>query len=193
MKVLLYISIFSLIVFLYIIFRFLIQRLSLALKLKKFAKKNSYNCKIVNPLFFIPLNFSNNGLVLIETDSTIYNIRVFGILRKHCEVHFWNIKEYSIKKYYSKLQILASIPLGHQSCHRRKTKGFNPVNIKINSNYKLSVPVFLFSPTNNLIRITQTQENQLKQLKAGDRIDNIIFADTSYLFWYISNREKREF
>lgn len=115
MKVLLYISIFSLIVFLYIIFRFLIQRLSLALKLKKFAKKNSYNCKIVNPLFFIPLNFSNNGLVSIETDSTIYNIKVFGILRKHCEVHFWNINEYSIKKYYLVKQFIASTPLGQKN------------------------------------------------------------------------------
>ncbi len=193
MKVLLYISIFSLIVLLYNILCFIIKRFILIFKLKKFAKKNSCNCKIVNPLFFIPLNLSNNGLVSIETDSTIYNIKVFGILRKHCEVHFWNINEYSIKKYYLVKQFIASTPLGQKKCYRRKTGGFNPINTKVNSDYKLSVPVFLFSPSNNLLRITQTQENQLKQLKVGDKIDNIIFADTPYLFWYISNREKREY
>lgn len=169
------------------------RRLILLFRLKRFAKINNYNCKIKKLLFFMPLNFSSKGSVLIETSSTIYNIKVFGILRKNCEVHFWNIREYSIRKYYTRLQMLTSTPLGQENCRRRNMKAFNPINTNINSDYKLFVPIFLFSPTNNLLRITQTQENRLKQLKAGDKIGDIIFADTSYLFWYISNREKREY
>lgn len=193
MDILILILTLFLIFFSSVVFRFIIQRTILLFKLKRFASKNNYNCKIVNPLFFIPLNFSSSGSVLIETESTVYNIKVFGILRKHCEVHFWNINEYSIRKYFFKWNYLSSTPLGQMNCHRRKTGGFNFRNKKINCDYKLLIPIFLFSPTNNLLRVTQMQENNLKELKAGDKIDNIVFADRSYLFWYITNREKREY
>lgn len=192
MKLLLYILILAAIILLYLVVRFLIKRLVLISKLRKFAKENNYSCKITSPLFFLPFNRREKGAVLIETESTVYNIKAFGLLRRHCEVHFWNSREYSVKQYH-RLQFFGNRPIGQQKCHRRKIGGFDYNDIKNYADYKLVVPILLLSPTNTLWSLTKMQDNKIFELKAGEKIDNILFADTPYLLWYITDREKRDY
>lgn len=187
MKILMFAGILLFAFFLFLIVRFLVKRLILLSKLRKFAKENSCNCKITSPLFFIPLNYSEKGSVLIETEGTVYNIKVFGLLRSHCEVHFWNSREYSVKQYL-RLLFFGNKPLWQENCHRRKIGEFGLEN---NENTKTILPILLFSPTNTMWKLTYIKDNEIKELRAGEKIDNILFADTTYLFSAIKELENK--
>lgn len=168
----------------YLILRFIIKRIWLFSVLRKFAKKHGYSCKTPLPCLFP--NNREKSLVQIETDNTIYAVKLFGLLRKHCEIHFWNLGKYSVVHYLMRASFVAAAPIGQVGAKRRSLGNGNwPI-----SSEKEVVPVLLISPAHAPVRLTRTNVNHLVDLRAGDMIGDILFADWDYLLRFIENREK---
>ena len=185
MKALFAILIIVVIVFIYMLLRFFIKRISFWNALKKFAKQNNYAYKISLHNIF-PRN-SKNPLIEIETENTLYQIKLFGLLRKHCEIHFWNSQNYSVAWYFNRYGYVGTAPIGQTGSRNHRKLG----NIDwTTSTSKKIVPILLIDPANAPVRLTQTQANHLVDLRAGEMIENILFADRDFLFRYIEKTEK---
>ena len=174
----------ALVVMVYIVLRFVVKRIWLFAVLRKFAKKHGYICKI--PLSCLWPSNRNDRIVQLETGSTFYAVKLFGLLRKHCEIHFWSLAEYSVVQFLMRSSFVAAEPLGLIGAKRRSLgKGNWAV-----SSEKEVIPVLLISPAQAPVRLTQTMVNHLEHLRAGERIENAVFADLDYLLRFIENREK---
>ena len=93
MKLYLYIVLFLAFYYVYVLIRFAIKRVILLHKIKRFAKENGIEYKISMPAFLFPSNRYGTAL-LLKTEKATYNIRLFGLLRKNCAVHFWSKEQY---------------------------------------------------------------------------------------------------
>ncbi len=165
--------------YVYVLLSFAIKRIILLHKIKCFAKENSIEYKISTRAFLIPSNQYGTA-VLLKTEKGTYNIRLFGLLRKNCAVHFWNKEMYSVEKFIPRMD-LNDTPLGHRPVKRRRLGKWD-----INANTE--IPVLLCSSANSPLRIMQTQVNHIERLLVGDMIEDVLFADCDFLFRYIANR-----
>ena len=179
MKLYLYLLLIFVLYYIYIILRFIFLRMNLLRKFKHFTKEHSIEYRIKIPAFFIPSN-QLGTTVLLKTAKNTYNIRLFGLLRKNCAVHFWSKEQYSVEKFIPRMS-LADTPLGHRPVRRRELGKWD-----ISANTE--IPVLLYSPANSPIHITQTKVNHVERLIAGDMIEDILFVDIDFLFRYIENR-----
>ena len=165
--------------YIYIILRFVLKRMLLLHKIKHFANVNSIEYKITIPAFLFPSNRYGTA-VLLKTANETYNIRLFGLLRKNCAVHFWNKGMYSIEKFIPRMS-LVDTPLAYRPVRRRKLG-------KWDTGAQEEIQVLLYSSANSPIHLTQIKVNHLERLMAGDMIEDVLFADTDFLFRYITNR-----
>ena len=181
MKAVLILFTIALAIVVILLLRFIMKRLWLFYQLKRFAKENNYTCTI--PRSCLLPNNRNNHYVLICTENAVYNIKLFGLLLKHCEIHFWNAQEYSTDWYLMRSGFIAATPIGQTNHRPRRYLGKTDW---LNTD---GIPVLLLSPTNAPVRLTQTNVNHLIELRSGDKIDNVIFADLDYLLRHIENRK----
>lgn len=179
MKLLIYLLLLFVLHFLYILVRFIFKRARLLHQVKCFAKEHSIECIVTTPAFLFPSNRYGTA-VLLKTNNETYNIRLFGLLRKNCAVHFWNKEMYSIEKFIPRMS-LVDTPLGHRPVKRRKLG-------KWDINVNTEIPVLLYSSADSPLRIMQTKVNHIERLLVGDMIEDVLFADTDFLFRYIANR-----
>lgn len=164
-----------------ILLRFILKRFWLFCSLKKFAKKHNYTCSM--PLScLLPLN-SGNRYAQIRTPKAVYNIKLFGLMRKHCEIHFWSAQEYSTEWYFLRTEFVGTTPIGQTNDRRHRNLG------RADWLAADGVPVLLISPTHAPVRLTKTDVNHLVDLRAGDKIGDAIFADLDYLFRYIEKQD----
>lgn len=184
MKALQILILIALAITVYVFLRFVVKRIWLFAVLRKFSKKHGYVCKI--PLSCLLPNNRSKCLVQIETENAIYSIKLFGLLRKHCEIHFWSLEEYSAEWYLMRTGFVGAAPIGQVGARRRS---LGNENWTANSEKEV-IPVLLISPANAPVRLTQTKVNHLEYLRAGERIENAVFADWDYLWRFIENREK---
>ena len=185
MKSLKILLIIALVFLLYIGLRFFVKRIRAIITLKKFCKKHNYSCKI-SPHCMLPLN-STACLVQIETDTAIYPIKLFGLLRKHCEIHFWNLQEYSVEWYFSRYGLVGSTPIGLTNTKRRRSLGnssWTAVPIE-----KTTIPILLIAPAQAPVRLTKTDVTRFVDLRAGEKVDDVLFADLDFLLRYIAKNE----
>lgn len=183
MKVIQILIVIALAVTVLILLRFIVKRIWLFAVLRKFAKKHGYTCKI--PLSCLWPNNSNSSIVQLETGNTLYAIKLFGLLRKHCEIHFWNLEKYSVVHYLMRASFVAAVPIGQVGA---KLRSLGNGNWAVNSEKEV-VSVLLISPAHAPVRLTRTDVNHLVDLRAGDRIGDTVFADLDYLLRFIENRE----
>ena len=179
MKLLWYLLLILVLYYTYITLRFVLKRILLLRKIKQFAKVNNIENKITMSAFLFPSNRYGTAL-LLKAEKATYNIRLFGLLRKNCAVHFWNKEMYSIEKFIPKMS-LVDTPLGHRPVRRRKLGKWD-----INANTE--IPVLLYSSADSPLRIMQTKVNHIERLIAGDMLDGVLFADWDFLFRYIERR-----
>lgn len=179
MKLYLYLVVLLALYYVYVLLRFVFLRIKLLLEIKRFAKENGIEYKIIVPAFLIPSNRYGTAM-LLKTAKATYNIRLFGLLRKNCAVHFWNKEMYSVEKFIPRMS-LNDTPLGHRPVKRRKLGKWD-----INANTE--IPVLLCSSANSPLRIMQTKVNHIERLLVGDMIEDVLFADSDFLFRYIANR-----
>ena len=179
MKLLLYLIALLALWYLYITLRFVLKRTKLLHHIKRFAKEHHLQCDISVSAFLKPSNRCGTA-VCLKTDKACYNIRLFGLLRKNCAVHFWNKEMYSVEKFIPRM-LLYDTPLGHRPVKRRRLGKWD-----INANTE--IPVLLYSSADSPLRIMQTQVNHIERLMAGDMIEDILFVDIDFLFRYIENR-----
>lgn len=183
MKTIQILIVIALAVTLYIFLRFIVKRIWLFTVLRRFAKKHSYICKF--PLSCLLPSNRNNNLVEIETGSTVYAVKLFGLLRKHCEIHFWSLAEYSAEWYLMRSGFVAAEPIGQAGARHRSLGNGNWAV----STEKEVVPLLLISPAQAPVRLTKTEVNHLEYLRAGEKIEDVLFADLDYLMRFIENRE----
>lgn len=174
----------TLIITAWLFLRFILKRIWLFTVLRRFAKKHGYTCKL--PLSCLCPNNRSDSIVQLETGSTLYAVKLFGLLRKHCDIHFWSLKEYSATQYFSRREYVGGTPIGLTGARRRSLGNRNWTV----SSEKEVIPVLLISPANAPVRLSQTQVNHFEYLRAGERIENAVFADWDYLWRFIENREK---
>ena len=174
----------ALVVMVYMLLRFVVKRIWLFSVLRKFAKQYGYSFNF--PASCLLPNNRNKNIVQIETDSTIYAIKLFGLLRKHCDIHFWSSQEYSATQYFSRREYVGGTPIGQTGARRRSLGNENWVV----SSEKEVIPVLLISPANAPVRLSQTMVNHFEYLRAGERIENAVFADWDYLWRFIEKREQ---
>lgn len=186
MKSLKILLIIALVFLLYIVFRFSVKRTQTIITLKKFCKKHNYSCKI-SPHCMLPLN-STACLVQIETDTAIYPIKLFGLLRKHCEIHFWNLQEYSVEWYFSRYGLVGSTPIGLTNTKRRRSLGDS--SWAVFPGEKMTIPILLISPAQAPVRLTKTDVTCFTELRAGDKVGDALFADLDFLLRYIAKSER---
>lgn len=179
MKLLLYLLILYALHFLYFLFRFIFKRARLLHQVKCFAKEHSIECVVATPAFLLPSN-RYGTVLLLKTEKATYNIRLFGLLRKNCAVHFWNKEMYSVEKFIPRMS-LVDTPLGHRPVKRRKLGKWD-----INANAE--IPVLLYASADSPLRIMQTKVNHTERLLVGDTIEDVLFVDRDFLFRYIANR-----
>lgn len=184
MKFVLILIVIALFITGWLFLRFILKRIWLFAVLRKFSKKHGYTC--ITPLSCLLPNNRSKCLVQIETGSTVYSVKLFGLLRKHCDIHFWSSQEYSATQYFTRSEYVGGTPIGLTGARRRS---LGNGNWAVNSEKEV-VPVLLISPANAPVRLTQTKVNRLEYLRAGEKIINTIFADLDYLLRYIENLEK---
>lgn len=176
----------ALVVMVNMLLRFVVKRIWLFSVLRKFAKQYGYNV-IFPPSCLLPNN-RNKDIVKIETTNTVYCVKLFGLLRKHCDIHFWSSQEYSATQYFSRREYVGGTPIG-QTAARRRSLGDGNWSV---SSEKEVIPVLLISPANAPVRLSQTKVNHFEHLLAGEKIENLIFADWDYLWRFIENREHKK-
>ena len=177
MKLLLYLLLLFVLHFLYILVRFILKRTKLLYQVKRFAKEHSIECIVTTPAFLFPSNQFGTAVIL-KTERATYNIRLFGLLHKNCGVHFWGKSSYSVEKYIPRMLVY-----GERHPGRRRNLG------KWNISSDTDISILLYSSANSPIYITQTLVNHISPLRAGDRIEDVILADTDFLFRYIEKCE----
>lgn len=186
MKVLQFLIAIALAITVYLFLRFVIKRIWLFSVLHRFAKRHRYTCK--TPLSCLLPNNRNKDIVQIETATAVYCIKLFGLLRKHCHIHFWSTKEYSIEWYFSRrgmdydktpFELLAGA----------KSRSLGNRNWTANSEKEV-IPVLLISPAHAPVMLTTTDVNHWEHLRAGEKIEDVLFADLDFLLRFIENREK---
>ncbi len=180
MKLLLYLIALLALWYLYITLRFVLKRTKLLHHIKRFAKEHNLQYDISVSAFLKPSNRCGTAVYMRKGDIC-YNIRLFGLLRKNCAVHYWNKEMYSVEKYIPRMCLVEDIPLGHRDVKRRYMGEWN---LQSDSD----IQVLLYSPSNSSIRITQTNVNHVERMIAGDMLDGVMFADWDYLFRYIEKR-----
>ena len=183
MKFIQILIVITLIITAWLFLRFILKRIWLFTVLRRFAKKHGYTCKL--PLSCLWPNNRSDSIVQLETGSTLYAVKLFGLLRKHCDIHFWSLKEYSATQYFSRREYVGGTPIGLTGARRRSLGNGNWTV----SSEKEVIPVLLISPANAPVRLSQTQVNHFEYLRAGERIENAVFADWDYLWRFIENRE----
>ena len=177
---------------LYIFLRFIIQRICFIIAIENFAKKYNYHIKKKLNHCLFPLNNSSNSSIVIETDSSIYDIKLFGLFLKHCEIHFWGTKEYSVEWYFSRHGLVGQPLIGKTNAKPRRSLGdFDDAIYIDSSTQKERIPVLLISPANAPVRTTQLLANQVVRLRAGEKIGDVLFADSDFLYRYINKRENK--
>lgn len=168
----------------YVFLRFVVKRIWLFAVLRRFSKKHGYTCKI--PFSCLWPNNRNDSIVQLETGNTLYAVKLFGLLRKHCDIHFWNLKEYSATQYFTRSEYVGGTPIGQTGAKRRNLGNENWAV----SSEKEVIPVLLISPANAPVRLSQTKVNHFEYLQAGERIENAVFADLDFLLRFIENRDQ---
>ena len=184
MKVIQILIAIALAVVAYISIRFVFKRIWLFAVLQRFSKKHGYTCKM--PIACLLPTNRNNQLVLIETANRVYSIKLFGLLRKHCEIHFWSLEEYSVEWYFSRYGLLGTPYIG-QTGARRRSLGNRDWDVV---SEKEITSLLLISPAHAPVRLTRMDVNHLVNLRAGEKIENTVFADLDYLLRFIEKREQ---
>lgn len=181
-----------LVIGLYVFLRFLIKRICFIITIENFTKKYKYQLKKKLGLCLLPLNNSSNSSIIIETDSSIYDIKLFGLFLKHCEIHFWSMKEYSTRWYFSRYDFYGAPPIGKTNAKPRRSLGDFDCTIYTDSaTQKERIPVLLISPANAPVRLTQLLVNQVVAIRAGEKIGDVLLADSDFLYRYINRRENK--
>ena len=181
MKIISILTIIAMITFIFLLLRFIIKRLWLFHQLRRFAKEHNYTCTI--PRSCLLPNNRNRHYVQIRTPNTVYNIKLFGLLRKNCEIHFWSATEYSTYWYSLRTEFAGATPICQANQHPLRSLG------KADWLTANGVPILLISPTHTPVRLTKTDVNHFVNLRIGEKIGDAIFADLDYLFRHIENRE----
>jgi len=175
---------------LYIFLRFIIQRICFLVKLERFAEKYGFYVKKKFWNCLLPLNGSSNSSIVIETESSVYDIKLFGLFLKHCEIHFWNTRLYSVEWYFSRHGLRRQPTIGKTCAKMRRSLGnFNDTSSIDTSSQKERISILLITPTNAPVRITQLLGYHVVYLRAGDKIGDVLFADWDFLLRYIVKRE----
>ena len=195
MKSAIIILLLALVLCLYFFLRFIIRRMSLLISLTKFAKKYDYQLKRNLWNCLLPLNSSSKISVVIETNNSIYAIKLFGFFLKNREVHFRNTKEYSTRWIMPREGL--SEKTNEICANPLKSLGSFDDAIYIDSSVqKERIPVLLHSPESfALLRCTHLLSNRIVRLQVGEKIagSDLLFADRDFLFRYISKREHKDF
>ena len=193
MKTVKILLIIALVFLLYIFLRFIIRRICLLISLRKFAKKYDYQLKRNLWNCLLPLNGSSRSSVVIETNSSIYDIKLFGFFLKNREVHFRNTKEYSTTWYLMAKGFSAKGNINTICASPLKSLGsFNDAIYIDSSVQKERIPVLLHSPDSFAhLRRTHLLSNRIVRLHVGEKIadSDLLFADSDFLFRYISKKE----
>lgn len=191
MKTVKILLIIALVFLLYIFLRFIIRRMCLLISLRKFAKKYDYQLKIDLWNCLLPLNGSSGSSIVIETNSSIYDIKLFGFFLKNREVHFRNTKEYSTRWIMPKEGL--SEKTNEICANPLKSLGNFDDAIYIDSSIqKERIPVLLHSPDSFAhLRRTHLLSNRIVRLHVGDKIagSDLLFADLDFLLRYIAKNE----
>ena len=169
-----------------ILLRFVSKRVWLVFALKRFAEKHGYQCQI--PLSCLLPSNRNDHLVVIETGHIVYAVKLFGLLRKHCHIHFWSAKEYSMEWYFSRhgLDLHAS-PFELLAGAKRRSLGSAHWPA---AERKEVIPLLLISPAQAPVMLTKSEANHWEHLRAGEKIGDVLFADLDFLFRFIENKEQ---
>ena len=196
MKFAIIILLFALVLGLYIFLRFIIRRMCLLISLRKFAKKYDYQFKRNLWNCILPLNGSSKSSIVIETNSLIYDIKLFGFFLKNREVHFRNTKEYSTRWYLIAKGFSARATINEICAFPQKSLGSFDDAIYIDSSVqKERIPVLLHSPDSfAFLRRTHLLSNRIVRFNVGEKIagSDLLFADRDFLFRYISKREHKD-
>lgn len=191
MKTVKILLIIALVFLLYIFLRFIIRRMCLLISLRKFAKKYDYQLKIDLWNCLLPLNGSSGSSIVIETNSSIYDIKLFGFFLKNREVHFRNTKEYSTR--WIMPRELPSENINEICANPLKSLGSFDDAIYIDSSVqKERIPVLLHSPDSFAhLRRTHLLSNRIVRLHVGDKIagSDLLFVDLDFLLRYIAKNE----
>ena len=180
---------------LYIFLRFIPRRMCLLISLRKFVKKHDYRLKINWGDCLLPLNSSSRSSIVIETNSSIYDIKLFGFFLKNREVHFRNTKQYSTRWILpreglsEKTNEICANPL-------KSLGSFDDAIYIVPSIQKERIPVLLHSPDSfAFLRRTHLLSNHIVRLNVGEKIagSDLLFADRDFLILYISKREHKDF
>ena len=188
----------ALLIYLLLLLRFFLQRVRLLISLKWFARKYGFQASGFRPIFFLPINVTKKNMITLETDNYIYDIKPFGLLRKHCEIHFWSVSEYSMEWYFSRHGIDHEPHLYIGATNERKRRKIGVFEADLDATtVKEHTPVLLLSPSNAPIRLTYYKANQdydllCANLYAGDMIENTLFTDLDYLYRHICKLENKE-
>ncbi len=196
MKTAIIILLFALVLWLYFFLRFIIRRICLLISLRKFAKKYDYQLKRNLWNCLLPLNGSSRSSIVIETNRSIYDIKLFGFFLKNREVHFRNTKEYSARWYLMAKGFSARANINEICANSLKSLGSFDDAIYIDSSVqKERIPVLLLSPAYELLRRTHLLANRIVRFNVGDKIagSDLLFADSDFLFRYICKREHKDF
>jgi len=191
MKSAIIILLFALVLWLYFFLRFIIRRMCLLISLRKFTKKYDYQLKRNLWNCLLPLNGSSKSSIVIGTNRSIYDIKLFGFFLKNREVHFRNTKEYSTRWIMPKEGL--SEKTNEICANQLKSLGSFDDAIYIDSSVqKVRIPVLLHSPDSFAhLRRTHLLSNRIVRLHVGEKIadSDLLFADSDFLFRYISKKE----
>ena len=159
---------------LFSIFRFMISRIFLLLRLRRLCKKIGAEMKLHRWYSLFKKINGNSNDMYIKTDKCIYSIKLFGFFSPKKQFRFGDNNMYYLKDL--SFSVLPSI--AYATKYKSKTHPIINFNHFLPSShgYIEIKPCYLLSPTfSKDMKISRIRNNEIVEITSGDRVSHAYF------------------
>ena len=148
--------------------RYIIKRIVLSCKLKKFCKTHNYSIIAAHKLWMFGFQNNNHNDFYIETPNDIYSVKLFGVLRRKYILIFTDSNEYLFRRAPA-IRQMASPTDG--PVHQLPNFDFHH-NYQNEWNEKVTHPVLLVNPVGVEVR-SKSNRGVEEIISAGEMLNGM--------------------
>lgn len=163
----------------YPLFRFMIKRITMLVRLSRLCRKNRFSIIGTHPIWFLGGNQSQNCDCYIVTANIVYAVKLFGILRRSTSLIFTDDGMYKLRRYIAVAGAVSGLQRLPIDSKNKKLPDFD-FHFKYRDEWSLKEPrnVLLINPVPHEIIYKKTYGEE-SIIGSGDMILGMEIQSTS--------------